>query len=307
MQATYQQLQLDYGKQIGFEFFDFPQAFHSQAVSAANAARCANSMGVFGAFHRALWLSQQTLNDSHYLRLAKQLGLDEGVFQACLTAQAHVLAIDAHEELAKSLGFNQVPVTLVNGLYLSGPKVLEVFKYFIDLELARLGSSVSSEVADRSNGSREASESGDKDSEAQDDSVGTDGRDAAQNGLPEDMPEADELEYTPRPVVPALGEIPLSRAWIEDQLLHQSELESHFQAAEHEVEGVRLTKLKGVADSEFYRTLGMQEGDVLMRINEQWVHEAQNDLFDFLETGDTVAVVLVRKGLPVHLVYRIKN
>jgi type II secretory pathway component PulC len=121
------------------------------------------------------------------------------------------------------------------------------------------------------------------------------------------MPDQDELEYTPRPVVPALGEIPLSREWIEDQLLQQAELEMHFEAAEHEVEGVRLTKLTGVEQSEFYQTLGFQQGDVLMRVNDQWVHEAQNDLFDALSKEKRISVVLVRKGLPVHLMYSIQD
>jgi protein-disulfide isomerase len=312
MQASYQQLQADYGAQIGFEFYDFPQVFHAQAVSAANAVRCAHDMGVFDAFHKAMWLMQQGLDDAAYLRLAKQLGLDENRFRGCLSAQPHALAIDAHTELAKSFGFNQVPVTLVNGLYLSGPKPLEVFHYFIDLELARQGNPAATVVTGHQSENRSASPPFEEDSESQLSSEGAAERQAGQGSadmplLPEDMPGQDELEYTPRPVVPALGEIPLSRDWIEDQLMQQAELESHFHAAEHEVEGVRLTKLKGVAESEFYQTLGLQEGDVLMRINEQWVHEAQNDLFEFLETGDTVAVVLVRKGLPVHLVYRIKD
>lgn len=126
------------------------------------------------------------------------------------------------------------------------------------------------------------------------------------NNLPEDIPDADELEYTPRPVVPAVGELPLSREWLDEQLMQQSELASHFQAAEHEVEGVRLMKLQDVTRNTFYQTLGFQEGDVLMRVNDQWVHEAQNDLFSVLEKDSRVSVVLVRKGLPVQLMYHIK-
>jgi len=310
MQPIYQQLVDEYGQAIAFEFFDFPQAFHHFAVSASNAARCAHAMGEFEAFHKALWVNQLALSKETYLRIAKQLKLDEKLFSSCLQSESHLVSIQAHAELAKSFGFNNVPVTLVNGLYLYGPKTLEVFRYYIDLELIRLGYQGSRTVL---NSGITASQDDVGDSARQEQSLPDDNEQASVEtaeqgaGLPEDMPDQEDLEYKARAVVPPVGETPLSREWIEDQLLQQAELEAHFQAAEHEVEGVRLTKLSGVEQSEFYQTLGLQEGDVLMRVNEQWVHEAQNTLFESLETGTRVSVVLVRRGLPVQLVYTIQD
>lgn len=310
MQPIYQQLEEEYGQAIVFEFFDFPQAFHHFAVSASNAARCADAMGEFEAFHKALWVNQLSLTNESYLRIARQLKLNEKLFSVCLETEANLLAIQAHTELAKSFGFNNVPVTLVNGLYLNGPKPLEVFRYFIDLELARLGYQGSRVVFDEGLTSSQDDISDPVEQEqtipdqSEQISVETSEDSAA---LPEDMPDPEDLEYKARAVVPPVGETPLSREWIEDQLLQQAELEAHFQAAEHEVEGVRLTKLTGVQQSEFYQTLGLQEGDVLMRVNEQWVHEAQNNLFESLDKGSRVSVVLVRRGLPMQMVYTIQD
>ena len=309
IQPVYQQIQEEYGALVRFTFYDLPLAFHQFAQPASHAVRCAYSMGEFEAFHKALWLRQQSLNDATYLSLAKQLKLDESQFSACLNDQTYALAIEAHRVLAESLGLTQVPVTLVNGLYLNGPKSVELFQFYIDHELRRLGYQTeprSSNQADSSSDKESAhaipDNSVDSTLSAEPAAVQTDGPD-----LPSDMPDPDTLEYKARPVVPAAGEIPLSRDWLDDQLLQQAELESHFKPAEHEVEGVRLTKLAGVGQNEFYQTLGLQEGDVLMRVNEQWVHESQNDLFASLENAERVSVVLVRKGLPVHLVYTIRN
>jgi len=113
------------------------------------------------------------------------------------------------------------------------------------------------------------------------------------------------LGYKPRPVVAAKGETPLSRQWIEQQLQREQALRSHFQEASHEVEGVNLLKLKDTSQNEFYQTLGLQDGDVVMLVDNEWVHEAQNNLFRALRDKQEVSLVLMRKGLPVHLKYAI--
>lgn len=306
IQSVYQQIRDHYGELVAFEFYDLPLAFHQFALSASHAVRCAHSMGEFEGFHKALWLHQQALNEASYLILAKQLKLDEVQFRACMKNQSYALAIDAHRILGETLGFNQVPVTLVNGLYVSGPKEFEVFQFYIDQELRRLGYQTTPSPSSQANSSNDSNQ-GQSMAEEIESGAAEPAEHAVARDLPADMPDPDTLEYKARPVVPAAGEIPLSRDWLDDQLLQQAELESHFKPAEHEVEGVRLSKLSGVGQSEFYQTLGLQEGDVLMRVNEQWVHESQNDLFTLLENAEQVSVVLVRKGLPVHLVYRIRD
>ncbi len=306
IQLIYQAITDAYGQLVSFEFFDFPQGYHAFSVAASQAAHCAYSMGQFDGFHKALWLSQHDLGQENFLRIAAQLKMEKQAFLSCLQSESYLTNVQRNKQLAETLGLTQVPVTLINGLYLSGPKPLEVFLYFIDQELARMGVQKDAMISPDTNApdsfKDELPVPVDNDEHLPTEAF----METESNNLPEDIPDADELEYTPRPVVPAVGELPLSREWLDEQLMQQSELASHFQAAEHEVEGVRLMKLQDVTRNTFYQTLGFQEGDVLMRVNDQWVHEAQNDLFSVLEKDSRVSVVLVRKGLPVQLMYHIK-
>ncbi len=392
MQEVYQQLDEAYPSVLNFVFYDYPQRFHRYAQGASYAARCAQEGGQFWGFHKALWANQDNLNNDFYLRMAKQLNLSAEQFSECIEERRYLQQVKANFDLAEALGFGNVPVTLVNGLYLKGPKTIDTLRFYVDQELARLnldadafyqspeapvpvsdeqstlrasdlplrlegvlGSSDPAQakamirnlldessrdyrqdeqilpnvflvvieaerVVIENNGKLEfltllagvvpdEMDAGDV-SQASNEATGN-----AQNKgssawgdsreLPPDMPPADELDYTPRPVVAAKGELPLSRAWLEDQLLQQAELESHFKPAEHEVEGVHVLKLRDVQDNEFYQTLGLQDGDVVLRVNDEWVHEAQNNLFNKLETENEISVVLMRKGLPVHLKYAI--
>jgi len=102
------------------------------------------------------------------------------------------------------------------------------------------------------------------------------------------------------------GEMRLSREWIEEQLSNQSELEAYFYSAEHEVEGVHLLKLKDVAKQEFYKMLGLQSGDVVLRVNKEFVHDAHNPLWATLQNEGEVTLLVMRKGFPIRFDYKIK-
>jgi len=106
--------------------------------------------------------------------------------------------------------------------------------------------------------------------------------------------------------LPVTGEMTLSRNWLNQQLLDQSELEKHFYKAEHVVEGLHLIKLKNIDNQRFYTSLGLKSDDVIMRVNDQWVHEAQNPLWASLQQSDPVSLVVMRKGLPYRYDYRIE-
>ena len=106
--------------------------------------------------------------------------------------------------------------------------------------------------------------------------------------------------------LPITGEMTLSRDWVDEQLLDQTGLEKHFYSAEHIVEGNHLIKLDNIENQRFYTTLGLQTGDVIMRINEQWVHETQNPLWASLQQEESVSLTVMRKGLPYRYDYRIE-
>ena len=107
-------------------------------------------------------------------------------------------------------------------------------------------------------------------------------------------------------VLPVTGKMTLSRDWLNQQLLDQSELEKHFYKAEHVVEGLHLIKLNNIDNQRFYTSLGLKSGDVIMRVNDQWVHEAQNPLWASLQQNNPVSLVVMRKGLPYRYDYVIE-
>ncbi|GLQ32649.1 thioredoxin domain-containing protein [Litoribrevibacter albus] len=99
---------------------------------------------------------------------------------------------------------------------------------------------------------------------------------------------------------------PLSREWLDEQLMNQSQLEEHFQPASHKVEGQSLLKLSDVQQQEFYQTLGLQEGDVVLRVNDAWVYDGQNTLWETLDQEKDVTIQLIRHGLPVRYDYSVQ-
>ena len=57
---------------------------------------------------------------------------------------------------------------------------------------------------------------------------------------------------------------------------------------------------------EFYTTLGLKDGDVLMQVNGEWVHSGQNSLWDTLSREEPVSLIVMRKGYPLRYDYVVK-
>jgi len=390
MTQTYDALLTLYPAQLQFTFFDFPQAYHFNSGNAAVAARCAERGGQFWRYHKGLMANfDQLKSDAIFVRLAQQVDLDTAQFEQCMQEANLAEEVKANMAYANEMGLSKVPVTLVNGLFINGPKSIDTMRYFIDQELTRLGIEPKqvaqpapqthalealpvSALPLRLEGISLGSQSEDAMAtiqllrenrsavyQSQDeilpgvtlleihqnlvviDHAGITEKllltqsmaqfhDAAMPDTPEapmvsrvdptDAPQTErpqkkylvepddiphDLEYTYRGVVDPKGDTPLSRDWIADQLVYRESLKTHFEPAEHELEGVHVMRLTNVSDNEFYQTLGLQERDVILRVNEEWVHTAQNSLFEKLENEPEVSIVLMRKGLPVHIKYSI--
>lgn len=129
--------------------------------------------------------------------------------------------------------------------------------------------------------------------------------DVTQSASSSESSHSQESEQNYRELKPT-GNMTLSRQWVQDQLSRKEELESYFYAAEHEVEGVHLLKLKHVDEHPFYKTLGLRSGDVVLRVNEQFVHDAHNALWENLQNKDRVKMLIMRKGFPVRYDYTVK-
>ncbi len=106
--------------------------------------------------------------------------------------------------------------------------------------------------------------------------------------------------------LPPTGEMTLSKEWLQDQLADRAKLQKYFYNADHVADGYHLVKLNNIDNQRFYTTLGLKTGDVLLRVNDQWVHEGQNPLWESLENEAKVSVTLMRKGFPVRYDYTIK-
>jgi hypothetical protein len=130
---------------------------------------------------------------------------------------------------------------------------------------------------------------------------------SAENNASLTAPADDDHEVRVRQILNATPASPLSRVWVDEQLNRQSELEKNFIAADLEVEGNHLLKLKSDELDTFYTQLGMQAGDVVMRVNDEWVHDHYNTLWEALRSGSRVEISLMRRGLPVHLVYAVQE
>ncbi|GAA5444920.1 hypothetical protein Misp06_03112 [Microbulbifer sp. NBRC 101763] len=110
-----------------------------------------------------------------------------------------------------------------------------------------------------------------------------------------------------RQLISPSGVLTLGQEWLSRQLEEREILESKFTEAELEVEGYHLMRLEGVADNEFFTALGFQENDVLLRVNDSWVHSGQNALWDALTSGKIIDVAFMRKGLPHRLQYVVEE
>ena len=118
------------------------------------------------------------------------------------------------------------------------------------------------------------------------------------------LPAKPEAVHSTRREPPKTGTMELSADWLDGQLANQEQLAEHFQAAPHKVEGVHLLKLHDVGESEFYQTLGLKSGDVVLQVNDLRVHEQSNPLWQELAQQEEIKLLLMRKGLPVRLDYQ---
>lgn len=135
-QATVKQLREKYGDKIRFVHMDFPLSFHSHALDAAKAARCANDQGKFWEFHDSLFENQGKLSATDLKATAKTLGLNTKEFDSCFDKGTHLAAIKADSEAGSKLGVDGTPAFFIDGRQITGAQPLPQFVQVIDEELA---------------------------------------------------------------------------------------------------------------------------------------------------------------------------
>jgi protein-disulfide isomerase len=127
--------------EVRYFFKDMPlTSIHPQAMLAAEAARCAGAQEpgreAFVAMHNMLfekqraWSGQSDAGDL-FADYAAEIGLDAGVFAACLQNHEFESAVEADLQEAMELGFRGTPAFLVNGQPVSGALPFEAFEQIV--------------------------------------------------------------------------------------------------------------------------------------------------------------------------------
>ncbi|WP_237067651.1 thioredoxin domain-containing protein [Microbulbifer guangxiensis] len=117
----------------------------------------------------------------------------------------------------------------------------------------------------------------------------------------------EQPEGETRKLLAPSGVLPLGQEWLQKQLQDREALEKKFVEAEHVVDGYNLLRLEGIENNEFFTALGFEEGDVVVRVNDTWVHSGQNQLWDALTSGEMVDVTFMRNGLPQRVQYVVED
>ena len=136
-QETVHRILDTYKGKIHYAFFDFPLAFHANAMKAAEAARCAGEQGKYAEYGKKLFENQANLGVEDLKKYAEELGLDKQAFDSCLDSGK--FAEKVHESIQKGnlAGVSGTPAFFINGIMITGAQPFESFQEVIDSELTR--------------------------------------------------------------------------------------------------------------------------------------------------------------------------
>jgi protein-disulfide isomerase len=138
-EATLKQLHDKYGDKIRVVHMDFPLPFHSHALDAAKAARCANEQGKFWPFHDALFADQSKLAPTDLKATAKTLGMNSTKFNTCFDSAKYDSQIKADQAVGEKVGVDGTPAFFIDGRPLTGAQPAPKFEELINDELANGG------------------------------------------------------------------------------------------------------------------------------------------------------------------------
>lgn len=126
-----------YPNEVKVIFKHFPLSMHPQAKAAAAAAIAAGKQGKFFEFRYKVAPHFRDLNDSVYLGVAKEIGLNVEQFKKEMALTPDVGRIlDADMELGRKIGVEGTPTIFVNGR-LAADRSFEYFERMIQQARAR--------------------------------------------------------------------------------------------------------------------------------------------------------------------------
>jgi len=128
-----------YNGKVKVAFRDFPmRTIHPRAEAAAEAARCAGDQGKFWEFHDALFANQSKLDETSLTATAQKLGLDDKLFQSCLSSAKSKAQVEQDVLDGTRAGVTGTPGFFINGAFVNGSQPQTEFEKIIDAELAAI-------------------------------------------------------------------------------------------------------------------------------------------------------------------------
>jgi protein-disulfide isomerase len=118
---TQKRLMEQFPHQIRWVYKHMPLPFHPRARPAASAAMAAHVQGHFWPYARLLYLNQKQLDDVHFERYARELGLDVKRFLQDMNEDVGGPLIEADVELSRRIRVKGTPSYFINGRLMTGP------------------------------------------------------------------------------------------------------------------------------------------------------------------------------------------
>ncbi len=125
-----------YPDQIKLVYRNFPLTnIHANAYLAAEAAMCAGDQDSYWDYHEKLFVGAHGLSESALKEYAKELELDQALFEDCLETGKYESFVRDDMTYAMSIGVQSTPTFYVNGELVIGAQPIQVFQQIIEREL----------------------------------------------------------------------------------------------------------------------------------------------------------------------------
>ncbi|GAB4198412.1 MAG: hypothetical protein OHK0022_17720 [Roseiflexaceae bacterium] len=127
LQASFEQKYIDTGK-VRLIFHEYPLPQHSNAVPAAEAARCAGDQNAYWPMHKLLFANQaqwerQVPPTEQFAIYAEQLGLNRGTFEQCLSGGKYRATVEAAREQSQKAQIPATPTFVIDGQQFTGDQL----------------------------------------------------------------------------------------------------------------------------------------------------------------------------------------
>jgi len=133
---TMLQVMKSYPKDVRWVFRHFPlDSIHPMARKAAEATECAGEQGKFWEYTDKLYANQSNLSAEYFTTAAKELGLNTGKFDTCLSSGKMAAKVSADLQEGQSLGVRGTPGSFINGKSIPGAVPFSTIEGMIKAEL----------------------------------------------------------------------------------------------------------------------------------------------------------------------------